>query len=368
MLKSCPSCPSFVPNGCTACPACGALLAREGLEQEGGARGPGLFARLGTLAMAGATAVTLMACYGAPIDDVFIACTTDTDCGTGFTCDGSGQCVGSEICSNGFDDDGDGFIDFQDDDCASSDFELNCEDGFDDDEDGQIDCADLDCTGAAACLETCDDGVDNDEDGLVDCQDNDCPACPTVETDCGNLFDDDLDGQVDCADSDCTAVCTPAVCADSLVGPGEECDDGNMQDGDGCSALCKVEVDAFCAALPVLAEGPTSGDTTDATSFATGSCVGAAGLESFYTFTAPADGTLFLSLDAAADLGVYLLDACGPGVGTNLELACQNQLAGSQIESLQYPVTAGQELVVVVDSAGAIPGGPFQLITTFVPN
>ncbi|MBA2540580.1 MAG: tandem-95 repeat protein, partial [Deltaproteobacteria bacterium] len=33
----------------------------------------------------------------------------------------------------------------------------------------------------------------------------------------------------------------PASCGDSLVQPGEECDDSNNTDGDGCSSICKTE-------------------------------------------------------------------------------------------------------------------------------
>ena len=31
------------------------------------------------------------------------------------------------------------------------------------------------------------------------------------------------------------------ICGDGTVGVGEECDDGNMASGDGCSAVCKNE-------------------------------------------------------------------------------------------------------------------------------
>jgi cysteine-rich repeat protein len=33
----------------------------------------------------------------------------------------------------------------------------------------------------------------------------------------------------------------PEGCGDSIVGPGEQCDDGNNTDGDGCSANCILE-------------------------------------------------------------------------------------------------------------------------------
>jgi fibro-slime domain-containing protein len=37
-----------------------------------------------------------------------------------------------------------------------------------------------------------------------------------------------------------------AVCGDGIVGPGEQCDDGNTVSGDGCSALCQVEPGYAC--------------------------------------------------------------------------------------------------------------------------
>lgn len=56
-----------------------------------------------------------------------------------------------------------------------------------------------------------------------------------VPEDCTNGIDDDQDGLVDNADPDCQ------VCGDGDVDPGEECDDGNTVDGDGCSAVCELE-------------------------------------------------------------------------------------------------------------------------------
>jgi len=38
-----------------------------------------------------------------------------------------------------------------------------------------------------------------------------------------------------------------AICGNGVVDPGEECDDGNLLDGDGCSANCTVEPpDPYC--------------------------------------------------------------------------------------------------------------------------
>lgn len=55
-MRACPSCPGFVPDHLASCPHCGAR----------GPRWSRLVRALATLASAGAAAVTLAACYGAP--------------------------------------------------------------------------------------------------------------------------------------------------------------------------------------------------------------------------------------------------------------------------------------------------------------
>ena len=47
-----------------------------------------------------------------------------------------------------------------------------CDNGADDDGDGKIDCEDDDCIDV--CIEDCDDGKDNDQDGATDCDDDEC--------------------------------------------------------------------------------------------------------------------------------------------------------------------------------------------------
>jgi len=72
--------------------------------------------------------------------------------------------------------------------CSSGDLplEASCSDGRDNDGDGLVDCEDGDCATTHACLEEdCEDGLDNDSDGYGDCQDEDCwggGVCPVVRS------------------------------------------------------------------------------------------------------------------------------------------------------------------------------------------
>jgi cysteine-rich repeat protein len=76
-----------------------------------------------------------------------------------------------------------------------------------------------------------------------------CSTTCTLEEDCADLEDNDGDGLVDCADAaDCAddPACQP-VCGDGVLDPGEGCDDGNTTPGDGCSATCDREAELDCS-------------------------------------------------------------------------------------------------------------------------
>ncbi len=193
------------------------------------------------------------------------ACLGNCYCGTAWCtrCAGGGT---ETQCGDGVDNDGDGFVDCRDPDCASSatcaPAREVCSNGQDDDGDGLVDCADSDCAadpvacpsccfvtigqqcvpsccqngvcqGNCFCSpqlctmcqpatpEVCNDGTDNDRDGLVDCADPDCAssthcAPPSAETLCSDGIDNDRDGLADCRDTDCQSTsactCTGACC------------------------------------------------------------------------------------------------------------------------------------------------------------
>lgn len=84
----------------------------------------------------------------------------------------------------------------------------------DEDGNGLADCADPACAWRASCNLSCGDGV-------VD---------PGEECDDGNVIDDD----------GCDRDCTRSSCGDGRLAPDEDCDDGNRIDGDGCDHTCHI--------------------------------------------------------------------------------------------------------------------------------
>jgi hypothetical protein len=124
-------------------------------------------------------------------------------------------------------------------------------------------------------VERCTDGLDNDADGFVDCRDNDCrallPACreDTAEA-CSDGLDNDQDGHVDCDDFDCqkpesgagceaTASCTDEHEPNDAVGT-ETTLDVLEGDGSACSenhSICTGDRDRFSVRFEALASGGT---------------------------------------------------------------------------------------------------------------
>ncbi len=139
--------------------------------------------------------------------------------------------------------DQDGVGDVCDVECGDSEVDVDeeCDDGNLDDTD---ECTSLCMTAACgdgvtqpANSEECDDGEQNGFACTFDCTFDVCGngiLGPNEECDDGNL--DDWD--------DCTASCQYPVCGDGIVqyGYGEECDDGNNQDDDDCKTDCQYPV------------------------------------------------------------------------------------------------------------------------------
>jgi cysteine-rich repeat protein len=119
--------------------------------------------------------------------------------------DGATQ-LGVEECDDGNADDADA--------CLSSCRSAGCGDGI-----------------VRAAVEECDDGNERDDD-----------ACPRTCADafCGDGFVQT--GVEVCEPPECPA-CVPPNCGDGVVDGFEECDDGDLDDDDGCTSLCLLP---FC--------------------------------------------------------------------------------------------------------------------------
>ena len=152
----------------------------------------------------------------------------------------------AEECDDGNDDDSD--------DCVAGCLVADCGDGFlhegietcDDGNDDDLDecsntCAPASCGDKLIQMgegETCDDGNLENTDACTD-------ACQAAK--CGDGFVQD--GVEDCDDTVESAICnndcSTAACGDSKVNmaAGEACDDGNMNNTDACTTLCKAP---FC--------------------------------------------------------------------------------------------------------------------------
>lgn len=144
----------------------------------------------------------------------------------------------ADACHNCLDDDGDGWSDADDPDCAGSGTEETglgedaCNDGIDNDGDGRVDSRDTSCTaGDGEDESNCSNGLDDDEDGLEDLDDPDCLGGgnegDTAELEaCADGLDEDADGWTDLEDPDC-------LTGDAEVGFGTAaCNDGEDNDGD----------------------------------------------------------------------------------------------------------------------------------------
>jgi cysteine-rich repeat protein len=143
-----------------------------------------------------------------------------------------------------------------------------------------------DCAGDAICLDAaglgatsglCFDACTVNTDCRVGytCQDifltGEFACFPGNENICNDGLDDEQDGLIDCADPDCSFDPVCSICGDGFLTAGEQCDDGNTVDGDGCTATCQGEL-TDCAHDICVEGGPLASFGCFAPSDPAGTC------------------------------------------------------------------------------------------------
>ena len=111
------------------------------------------------------------------------------------------------------------------------------------------DCTTGSCIDGACAAATCVDGIRNGAESDVDCGGG-CEGC-SAQADCG-LGSDCASGV--CLPLACGGSCASTICGDGLVTADEECDDGNLLDGDGCEPTCTL-TPWVCGPLPAAVGG-----------------------------------------------------------------------------------------------------------------
>jgi cysteine-rich repeat protein len=181
----------------------------------------------------------------------------------------------------------------------------------------------------------------------------------------------------------------PSVCGNGIVEGGEECDDGATDDGDGCTAACKLETDKArdeCATAPpvtFVANGDgtysakiVSGTTNLShsagvtTAQTLGTSCSSTGPDAWFAATAPISGVMTATISSAtfrSSLGVR--NAC-LGASGSAQLACDATAANGG-QQVVVPVTAGQVYPVIVDGqavTGTTQRGRFTVDLKIVPS
>ncbi len=134
-------------------------------------------------------------------------------------------------------------------------------------------------------------------------------------------------------------------CGDGATELPEECDDGNIQSGDGCSSTCFLEV--LCGAKvlgSVTGENLESGITFGNPDNLTSSCAPAtASSEATFAWTAPHAGTFwFQALRGFYAVATIYDDPCQPA-----ELACATQTSRSKAV---VALSEGQRVLIAIES------------------
>jgi cysteine-rich repeat protein len=146
------------------------------------------------------------------------------------------------------------------------------------------------------------------------------------------------------------------LCGNGDIDAGEQCDDNNDEDGDGCSSQCQFEPtgpDDICPGetivlTPVIDElqtGVVGGTNTTTLPQYGGSCGGSAN-DTVYVVTPDVDGQLTATLTSDYDGVLYARDDCDQRAS---ELGCSDDAVGAGEEELVVPAVGGEPVYLFVD-------------------
>lgn len=212
----------------------------------------------------------------------------------------------------------------------------------------------------------------NREEGTKLCNDDGhsfgkCEPCETLDNpvlpDDPNNPPPDLDG------GDPDAQPSNASCGDKIVQDGEDCDDGNKVEDDGCDSTCHLAgsnpvttrscpgLDTHVWSKPVTYVGTTVGSTQTGSlspnckSDGVNPTSGSLGPDRVFNVTAHKTGTMTVTTtDTDYDCLIYVTQSCTSTPITSL--TCAHNTIGVGGETMTFPVTAGQSYSVFVDGAG----------------
>lgn len=141
------------------------------------------------------------------------------------------------------------------------------------------------------------------------------------------------------------------MCGNTKLEAGEDCDDGNLDLGDGCSKDCKVEPLDACPGLPFVLAPPgltIAGTLMGKSNDLVPGC-GTSLADVIYEVTPTVSGTLAATLSGPYEKSLSLRSSCGEG--PTAELACNNGVGSLAVSRW---VHVGVRYYIIVDAAAAL--------------